>query len=135
VHELRNVIAKLPKRAGLHDQVKASYYAALVDATDAADAGRRWRESVAELERPYLSAAACPTDDLPAQCIHLYYFFTLAQALPVLELVGTIAGGCEAADESDRALPRRDQLRQHVLGSARVRHCALCVFKTNARLR
>src|SRR5689334_4591837 len=74
VHRLRNVIAKLPKRTGLHDHVKAAYWAALDDATDPADAERRLRELVAELERPYPSAAACLADDLPALCIHLKYF-------------------------------------------------------------
>jgi putative transposase len=74
VHKLRNIIAKLPKRPGLHDQVKATYWAALDDATDPADAERRLRELVAELERPYPSAAACLAEDLPALCIHLKYF-------------------------------------------------------------
>jgi len=74
VHKLRNVIAKLPKRSGLHDEVKAAYWAALDEATDPADAERRLRELVAELERPYPSAAACLAEDLPAVCIHLNYF-------------------------------------------------------------
>jgi len=74
VHKLRNVVAKLPKRSGLHDQVKAAYWAALDEATDLADAERRLRELVAELERPYPSAAACLAEDLPALCIHLKYF-------------------------------------------------------------
>jgi putative transposase len=74
VHKLRNVIAKLPKRSGLHDDVKAAYWAALDQATDPADAERRLRELVADLERPYPSAAACLADDLPAVCIHLKYF-------------------------------------------------------------
>ena len=74
VHKLRNVVAKLPKRSGLHDQVKAAYWAALDEATDPADAERRLREVVAELERPYPSAAACLAEDLPALCIHLTYF-------------------------------------------------------------
>lgn len=74
VHKLRNVVAKLPKRSGLHDQVKAAYWAALDEATDPADAERRLRALVAELERPYPSAAACLAEDLPALCIHLKYF-------------------------------------------------------------
>lgn len=74
VHKLRNVIAKLPKRSGLHDDVKAAYWAALDQATDPADAERRLRELVADLERPYPSAAACLAEDLPAVCIHLKYF-------------------------------------------------------------
>ncbi len=74
VHKLRNVIAKLPKRSGLHDKVKAAYWAALDEATDPADAERRLRELVAELERPHPSAAACLAEDLPALCTHLNYF-------------------------------------------------------------
>jgi len=74
VHKLRNVVAKLPHRPGLHDQIKAAYWAALDEATDPADAERRLRELVAELERPYPSAAACLAEDLPALCIHLNYF-------------------------------------------------------------
>src|SRR6266516_1859062 len=72
--QIRNVVAKLPKRPGLHDQIKAAYWAALDEATDPADAERRLRELVAELERPYPSAAACLAEDLPALCIHLKYF-------------------------------------------------------------
>jgi putative transposase len=74
VHKLRNVVAKLPKRPGLHEQIKAAYWAALDEATDPADAERRLRELVAELERPYPSAAACLAEDLPALCVHLTYF-------------------------------------------------------------
>jgi len=74
VHKLRNVVAKLPKRSGLHDEIKAKFWAALDDATDPADAERRLRELVAELARPYPSAAACLAEDLPALCIHLNYF-------------------------------------------------------------
>ena len=74
VHKLRNVVAKLPKRPGLHDQIKAKYWAALDEATDPGDAERRLRALVAELERPYPSAAACLAEDLPALCIHLNYF-------------------------------------------------------------
>jgi len=74
VHKLRNVVAKLPKRPGLRDEIKDKYWATLNDATDPADAERRLRELVAELERPYPSAAACLAEDLSALCIHLNYF-------------------------------------------------------------
>src|SRR5919109_1250911 len=73
VHKLRNVVAKLPDRPGLHQQVKDQFWAALDEATDPADAERRLRELVAELEQPYPSAAACLAEDLPALCIHLKY--------------------------------------------------------------
>lgn len=74
VHKLRNVVAKLPDRPGLHQQVKDQFWAALDEATNPADAEQRLRTLVAELERPYPSAAACLADDLPALCIHLTYF-------------------------------------------------------------
>ena len=74
VHKLRNVVAKLPDRPGLHQQVKDRFWAALDEATDPVDAEQRLRELVAELERPYPSAAASLADDLPALCIHLKYF-------------------------------------------------------------
>jgi putative transposase len=74
VHKLRNVLAKLPKRhTELREQVKRTYWAALEEATDPADAERRLRVLVGELERRYPSAAACLADDLPAVCIHLRY--------------------------------------------------------------
>ena len=47
---------------------------ALDDATAPADAERRLRELVSELERPYASAAACLAEDLPTLCSHLNYF-------------------------------------------------------------
>ncbi len=74
VHKLRNVVAKLPDRPGLHEEIKGAYWAALDEATDPTDAEQRLRELVAELERPYPSAAACLADDLVAVCIHLKYF-------------------------------------------------------------
>ena len=73
VHKLRNIVAKLPDRTGLHEEIKGAYWTALNEAADPADAEQRLRELVAELERPYPSAAACLADDLPALCIHLNY--------------------------------------------------------------
>jgi transposase-like protein len=73
VHKLRNVVAKLPDRPGLHEEIKRAYWAALDEATDPTDAEQRLRELVAEMERPYPSAAACLADDLLALCIHLKY--------------------------------------------------------------
>ena len=68
MHKLRNVVAKLPRRPGLRDEVKDKYWAALDDATDPADAERQLRELVAELERPCPSAAACLAEDVSALC-------------------------------------------------------------------
>jgi putative transposase len=73
VHKLRNIVAKLPDRTGLHEEIKGAYWTALNEAADPADAEQRLRELVTELERPYPSAAACLADDLPALCIHLKY--------------------------------------------------------------
>jgi transposase-like protein len=74
VHKLRNVVAKLPDRPGLHQAIKDQFWAALDEATDPIDAEQRLRALIAELEQPYPSAAACLADDLPALCIHLKYF-------------------------------------------------------------
>ena len=74
VHKLRNMVAKLPDRPGLHQAIKGQYWAALDEATDPADAEQRLRALVAELEQPFPSAAACLADDLLAVCIHLKYF-------------------------------------------------------------
>src|SRR6267143_1548537 len=87
VHKLRNVVAKLPKRSGLPDKVKAAYWTALDEATDPADAERRLRELVAELERPYPSAAACLAEDLPALFSHLNYFPRLRKRFPSSNLL------------------------------------------------
>src|SRR2546421_4786672 len=86
-------VAKLPKRSGLHDEIKAGYWAALDEATDPVDAERRLRELVAELERPYPSAAACLAEDLPAPCIHLNYFPRLRKRFPASNLLGRSLGG------------------------------------------
>jgi hypothetical protein len=76
----------------VHDQVKAAYWAGLDDATDPADAEQRLRELVAELERPYPSAAACLTADLPALCIHLNYFPRLRKRFRSSNLLELLAG-------------------------------------------
>src|SRR5215210_616373 len=74
VHKLRNVLAKLPKRhLEQREHLKQAYWAALEEATDPADAERRLRQLVGDLERRYPSAAACLADDLPALCVHLRY--------------------------------------------------------------
>ncbi len=74
VHRLRNLVAKLPKKdAELHQRVEAAYWAALDEATSPADGEAKLRRLVADLERPYPSAAACLAEDLPALCVHLAY--------------------------------------------------------------
>ena len=73
VHKLRNVLAKLPKQSPAMERVKQAYWAALDEASSAADAERRLRGLVGELERQYPSAAACLAEDLPALCVHLHY--------------------------------------------------------------
>lgn len=73
VHRLRNILAKLPERPGLHARVRAAYWAALDEAASPAEAETGLRELVGELEREYPSAAACLADDLPALTVHLAY--------------------------------------------------------------
>jgi putative transposase len=81
VHKLRNVVAKLPDRPGLHEEVKGAYWAVLNEATDPADAEIGLRQLVTDLERLYPSAAACLADDLPSLCVHLKYFPRLRKRL------------------------------------------------------
>ena len=73
VHRLRNLLAKLPRDRGLRDRVRASYWTALDEATEPAEAERGLRALVGELAREYPSAAACLADDLPALVVHLRY--------------------------------------------------------------
>ena len=73
VHRLRNILAKLPKRPGLHDQVRAAYWAALDEATTPDEAEAGLRALVGELSAEYPSAAACLAEDLPALTVHLAY--------------------------------------------------------------
>jgi putative transposase len=72
VHRLRNIMAKLPKDAKLHERIHGSYWAALDEATSPADAEARLRALVGELAAQYPSAAACLADDLPALTVHLH---------------------------------------------------------------
>ena len=81
VHKLRNSVAKLPDRPGLHEEIKSAYWAALNEASDPADAEQGLRQLVTNLERQYPSAAACLADDLPALCIHLKYLPRLRKRL------------------------------------------------------
>jgi putative transposase len=73
VHRLRNVLAKLPDRPGLHARTRAAYWAALDGATTPDDAEHGLRILVGELAGAFPSAAACLADDLPALTIHLRY--------------------------------------------------------------
>jgi transposase-like protein len=73
VHRLRNLLAKLPDDPALHERVRRAYWAALDDAADPADAERRLRALVGELEASFPSTAACLADDLPALCVHLQF--------------------------------------------------------------
>jgi len=71
VHRLRNVLAKLPNRPGLHERVRAAYWAALHGAATPAEAEAGLRILVGELSREYPSAAACLADDVAALTVHL----------------------------------------------------------------
>ena len=73
VHRLRNVLAKLPDRPGLHARVRAAYWEALDAAMSPAEAEHGLRVLVGELAGDFPSAAACLADDLPALTVHLRY--------------------------------------------------------------
>ena len=81
VHRLRNVLAKLPERPGLHARVRAAYWAALDEATTPAEGEHGLRVLVGELSREYPSAAACLADDLAALTVHLAYPLRLKRRL------------------------------------------------------
>jgi putative transposase len=81
VHRLRNVLAKLPKRPGLHARIRAAYWAALDTATTPSEAEHGLRVLVGELSREFPSAAACLADDLPALTVHLAYPLRLRKRL------------------------------------------------------
>src|SRR5262249_45181657 len=65
----------------LHERVEATYWAALDEATSAADGEARLRRLVSELERQYPSAAGCLAEALPALCVHLAYPLRLRKRL------------------------------------------------------
>ena len=81
VHRLRNVLAKLPDRPGLHARVRAAYWAALDTATCPDEAEHGLRVLVGELAGDFPSAAACLADDLPALTVHLRYPLRLRKRL------------------------------------------------------
>ena len=81
VHRLRNVLAKLPERPGLHARVRAAYWAALDGAMSPAEAEHGLRVLVGELSRDFPSAAACLADDLEALTVHLRYPLRLRKRL------------------------------------------------------
>jgi transposase-like protein len=81
VHRLRNLLAKLPDRPGLHARVRAAYWAALDTATFPEDAEHGLRVLVGELASDFPSAAACLADDLEALTVHLRYPLRLRKRL------------------------------------------------------
>ena len=81
VHRLRNVLAKLPDRPGLHARVRGAYWAALDGATSPPEAEHGLRVLVGELAGDFPSAAACLADDLPALTVHLRYPLRLRKRL------------------------------------------------------
>lgn len=81
VHRLRNLVAKLPKRPGLHARIRAAYWAALDGATSPQEAEHGLRVLVGELAGDFPSAAACLADDLPALTVHLAYPLRLRKRL------------------------------------------------------
>src|SRR5437763_3875242 len=51
VHRLRNIVAKLPDRRGLHEEIKGAYWTVLNEASDPADAEQGLRQLVTNLAR------------------------------------------------------------------------------------
>jgi len=81
VHRLRNVLAKLPKRPGLHERVRSAYWAALDGAASPAEAEGALRALVSELSTEFPTAAACLAEDLAALTVHLAYPLRLKKRL------------------------------------------------------
>ena len=81
MHRLRNILAKLPKRPGLHERVRAAYWAALDEATGPEEAESGLRALVGELAVEFPSAAACLAEDLSALTVHLAYPLRLKRRL------------------------------------------------------
>ena len=81
VHRLRNILAKLPKRPGLHARIRAAYWSALDTATSPAEAEAALRVLVGDLAGAYPSAAACLADDVAALTVHLAYPLRLKRRL------------------------------------------------------
>ena len=81
VHRLRNVLAKLPERPGLHDRVRAAYWAVLDGATMPEEAEAGLRALGGKLAGEYPGAAACLADDLAALTTHLAYPLPLKKRL------------------------------------------------------
>ena len=123
VHRLRNIIAKLPKRAELHERIKGAYWAALDEATDPEDAERRLRELVTTWSDEYPSAAACLAEDLPALCVHLKYFPRLRKRFRSSNLLERSLEEVAAEDQGNRTVSWRNELPQLMLGGARRLHC------------
>ncbi len=75
MHRLRNtnVMAKLPKDPALQERIRGAYWTALDEAEGPSDAEHRLRMLVADLERPFPSAAACLAEDRQALTVHLRY--------------------------------------------------------------
>jgi hypothetical protein len=71
---------------------------------------------VGELECDYPSAAACLAEGLPALCVHLSYPLRLRAPVALDEPAGALIGGGQATDQAERAVPRRDQLPEPVMG-------------------
>ncbi len=81
VHRIRNLLAKLPDRPGLHARIRAAYWAALDRATSPDEAEHGLRVLVGELASDFPSAAACLADDLEALTVHLRYPLRLRKRL------------------------------------------------------
>src|SRR5579871_1000170 len=118
VHRLRNVVAKLPKRPELHERTKRAYWQALDEAIDP----QGCRATIAQAGDE--SGTRVPQGSRvagrrPARLVHPPHVFpAAAQAVSIFEPTRAIAGRSASTNESNRSLPRGDELSQPVLGGA-----------------
>jgi putative transposase len=121
VHRVRNLLSKLPERE--RERVRGAYWQALDDATSERDAKQRLKALIDKLEGAgYTAAAKCLTDDLDALCVHLRYPTRHRRAVALDQPARTLTRRGQTPHQSDRALPRRDQLPDARLGRARSLH-------------
>ena len=118
VHRLRNLQAKLPKSE--HDRVRLAYWKALNEATGVKDGKLRLEVLISELEHAgYESAARCLADDLDALGRAPALPAQTPQPMAIDQPARTLARRGPPAHQSDRPVPRRDQLPLARLGRAR----------------
>ncbi len=109
-HRLRNVLAKLPKRPGLHARVRAAYWAAL-DSRDDAGRGRAWAAGPRRRAGRRVSERRRLSGRRPGGAHRPPGLSTPAEEKAALdEPAGAVARGGPETNQGHRPLPGRDQL-------------------------